>query len=305
MSTTPITASNYLPGATAIRHCRLCMNSGALAVLLDSGDSRLLKCAHCGVTMLDPAPTEAELAAHFVDHYITDDERLEKTFEKTREVILAQVARNVLHRKEGGNILDIGCAGGYFLNRFFSRLGWTRYGLEPSRYATHKAEEKGIRMYQGQVLSVDLPAGHFDVVTAMDVFCYFRDPQLELRAIHKAMKPDGLLLIELPLAETQLLRNTGRTALLAGGPGRLLTKCGHLFFFNRSSMEFLLERTGFHVEAFLPVPANRQGHFYKDMAFRTYFLASRLLWYLSARKFMLGPNFLVVASLKSNISNHG
>jgi SAM-dependent methyltransferase len=301
MSVTPVTAPNYLPGTSITRHCRLCMSTRPLTVVLNSGDSRLLKCGSCGVTMLDPTPSSDELNAHFVDHYITDDERLEKAFETTREGVLKQVAANVLQRKQGGNILDIGCAGGYFLNRFFSRAGWVRHGLEPSRYATRRAEEKGIRMYQGQVLSVDLPAGYFDVITAMDVFCYFPDPHLELRAIRNAMKPDGLLLIELPLAATQLLRNTGRTALLAGGAGRLLTKCGHLFFFNRSSIEFLLERTGFEIEAFLPVPGNHQGHFYKDLVFSTYFLASRLLWHLSMGKLMLGPNFLVVARKSSGV----
>jgi 2-polyprenyl-3-methyl-5-hydroxy-6-metoxy-1,4-benzoquinol methylase len=303
MGTSPVTASNYLPQAASTFLCRLCMHSGTMTMLLDSGDSRLLKCGHCGVTMLDPAPTEEELAAHFTDNYITDDERIEKTFEKTRERILAQVADTALQHKQRGNILDIGCAGGYFLNRFFSRPGWVRYGLEPSRYAAQKAEEKGVKMYQGQLLSVQLPAGLFDVVTAMDVFCYFREPQLELHAIRKALKPDGLLLIELPLAESQLLRNTGRTALLAGGAGRLLTKCGHLYFFNKSSVEFILDHTGFQMEAFLPVPANHQGHFYKDLVFNSYYHVSRLLWQLSAHKLMLGPNFLVVASLKSSANN--
>src|SRR5271165_4746349 len=298
MSTTPMTASNCLRDDAASSVCRLCMHSGPMAVLLDSGDARLLKCGHCGVTLLDPIPTDEELEKHFTDNYIPDDERIEQAFEQTRETILSLVAESALHRKSHGDILDIGCAGGYFLNRFFSRPGWFRHGLEPSRFACRKAEEKGIRMYQGQLLSVELPAKRFDVVTAMDVLCYFREPQVELRAIRKAMKPNGLLLIELPLAEAQLLRNTGRTALLAGGAGRLLTKCGHLFFFNRSSVEFLLDLTGFKIDAILPAPANHQGHFYKDFLFRTYFLVSRLAWLLSGHRLMLGPNFLVVSSLK-------
>ena len=296
--TSSMTTSPTTGGASATRLCRLCLESAPMSLVLDSGEARLLKCGHCGVTMLDPAPTQAELARHFADDYINDDQRIEKTFERSRETILSQVAENVLRRKKAGNILDIGCAGGYFLNRFFSRPGWERHGLEPSRYAARKIAETGIRVYQGDVLSVELPSGFFDVITAMDVFCYFREPKLELQAIRQAMKPDGLLLIELPLAETQLLRNTGRTAALAGGAGRLLTKCGHLYFFNRSSIELLLAKSGFQIEAFLPVPANHQGHFYKDLVFGTYYWASKLAWHLSGRRLMLGPNFLVVASLK-------
>ncbi len=296
--TSSMTTSNASRGASALLLCRLCLESAPMTLVLNSGEARLLRCGHCGVTMLDPAPTQAELAKHFADDYINDDERIEKTFERSREAILSQVAENVLSRKKSGNILDIGCAGGYFLNRFFSQSGWERHGLEPSRYAARKTAETGIQVYQGDVLSVELPGGFFDVVTAMDVLCYFREPQRELQAIRKAMKPDGLLLIELPLAETQLLRNTGRAAAFAGGAGRLLTKCGHLYFFNRSSIELLLERSGFKIEAFLPVRANHQGHFYKDLVFSSYYLFSKLAWLLSAHKLMLGPNFLVIATLQ-------
>jgi 2-polyprenyl-3-methyl-5-hydroxy-6-metoxy-1,4-benzoquinol methylase len=248
--------------------------------------------------MLDPAPTQAELAKHFAEDYINDDERIRNTFEKSREAILSQVAESVLRRKTSGNILDIGCAGGYFLNRFFSRSGWTRHGLEPSQYAAAKAAASGIEVYQGNVLSVELPNQFFDVVTAMDVLCYFREPRLELQALRGAMRPDGLLFIELPLAAAQLLRNTGKTALLVGGAGRLLTKCGHLYFFNQSSIECLLEQNGFQMEALIPVPANHQGKFYRDLVFQTYYIGSKLAWHLSAQNLMLGPNFLAVASLK-------
>jgi SAM-dependent methyltransferase len=276
--------------------CPLCGQRARMEVLLDAGEARLLKCGLCDVTMLDPMPTQEQLASHFAEDYITDDDRLVKTFEKSRERVLAQVADSVLHWKKTGKILDIGCAGGYFLNRFFRRPGWVRCGLEPSHYATAKARETGIEMFEGNVLSVELPDNHFDVVTAMDVFCYFREPQAELRAIRRTLKGNGVLLIELPLAEAQLLRNTGRTALLAGGAGRNLTKCGHLYFFSRASIEFLLRETGFEIKEFAPVPGNHQGHFYKDAVFSGYYMFSKLAWMVSAHKLMLGPSFLVVAS---------
>jgi SAM-dependent methyltransferase len=238
------------------------------------------------------------LADYFEADYLRNDELLERQFGRVRDRILSLVAQDVHRRKKGGNILDIGCAGGYFLKRFFSGSRWELHGVEPSRLGAKRAEEKGIRVYPGQAHSVDLPGAYFDVVTAMDVFYYFFEPQRELSVIRNSLKPDGLLFIEVPLAEAQLLRNAGCTALLAGKTVKQWPLGEILYFFNRDSIRFVLEQSGFQVDAFLPMPGNHQGNLPKDLVFDGYYLASELAWHLSAHRLMLGPNFLAVASLK-------
>jgi hypothetical protein len=138
------------------------------------------------------------------------------------------------------------------------------------------------------------------MLTAVDVLYYFFELQRELLAIRNSLKPEGLFFIELALAETQILRNSGCGALIVGGPGRDLTTCNHLYFFNRKSIRYALEESGFQVEAFLPLPGNPQRNLYKDLVFGSYYLASQLAWHVSAHRLMLGPNFLVVASLRKD-----
>jgi SAM-dependent methyltransferase len=135
-----------------------------VSATLETGRSKLLKCGNCGVVFVDPVPTREKYASYFAEEYLRNDELLEGTFEEARDRILSRVAREVRRRKQnGGNILDVGCAGGYFLQHYFNGGGWKLHGLEPSRLGVRRAEEKGIRMYNGNAHSVDLPRAFFDV----------------------------------------------------------------------------------------------------------------------------------------------
>lgn len=276
--------------------CRLCMDAGEKTVVISNFDRKLLKCRACGVAFLDPLPTVQELSTHFSDRYIKDEERLENTFTKSRDSVLSQVAARTKKRKNSGRILDIGCAGGHFLSHYFPSSDWEKFGVEPSKYASAKAAEKGIKMCEGQVLDANLPTAFFDVVTALDVVCYFARPQQEMEKIRRSLKPDGVLVIELPLAEAQIWRNSTKLKQFVGGKGRSLTHCGHLYFFNQSSIDFLLHATGFRIAEFAPLPGNKQRRLYQDLVFDGYYTASRLLWQTSGSRLMLGPNFLAVAT---------
>jgi SAM-dependent methyltransferase len=257
-----------------------------------------MKCHACGVVFLEPLPSPAYVSEHFTDRYIPNEERLQRTFGEARDSVLSVVAAHVQEkRKEGGRILDVGCAGGHFLSRFFASSSWQSFGVEPSRYAAARAAEKGIKVYQGSVLSVELPAAFFDVVTVVDVLYYFREPLQELRAIRSALKPDGLLFIALPLAATQLWRHTYHMGRLLGGTTRSLLNSGHFYLFNPSSLEFLLREAGFGAVQFHPLPGIRQRRPFEEILSRTYYQASRLLWHVSGGHLMMGPNFLVTALL--------
>ena len=275
--------------------CRLCSTTGQTAVLLSNSERKLIKCRACGVSFVDPPRSVAELSEHFSDRYITTERQLQQSFGRSREPVLTRVARRVHRMKRGGRILDVGCAGGFFLNRYFAAGGWDKFGVEPSRYAAAMAESTGIKVFQGSLLSVSLPSEYFDIVTALDVLYYFPQPQQELRAIRAAMKPGGLLVLELALAETQLWRHARGWGRLAGST-RSLLHSGHLYFYNPASIAFLLRETGFQMPELLPLPGIRQRDTLRKALFGAYYLGSRAVWHLSGGSVILGPNFLVLAT---------
>lgn len=276
--------------------CPLCFRRGVTAMVLADADRRLKKCRVCDVHYVEPMPSRQEISAHFSDEYITSEERLENSFGRTREEVFSRVARYVQKRKISGRILDVGCAGGYFLHRFFAHRRWEGFGVEPSKFAAVRAGERGITIYCTDLISADLPPSSFDVVTVLDTFYYFPEPRRELRAIRRVLKPSGLLVVELPLGSSQIWRNATKPGRLLGGTPRSLLGSGHVFFYTPKSVSHVLRECGFKPEEYVPLPGNAQRTAYLNLAYRAYYSVSFLLWYLTRGRVMLGPAFLVAAS---------
>lgn len=256
----------------------------------------LRKCLNCGVGYVFPQPSPAELLEHFQEDD-TDERDLERKFELNREKVLSRVADYIQHRRQRGTILDVGCATGLFLARFLRDPGWAAWGLELTPSVADKAAERGIRIFRGGIEEAHFDENSFDVISVLDALYYFPQPDRELAEFRRVLRPDGLLVLELPLATSRIWR-TSRTLgkLLSGSRRPLLQSSDHLFYFTPRSVSLLLERCGFRVEDILPLPGNRQAYLPRDLAVRAYSLASSLLHRTSGASIFLGPRFLVAAA---------
>jgi SAM-dependent methyltransferase len=197
---------------------------------------------------------------------------------------------------KAGRILDVGCATGHFLSRFFHGGGWETWGVDLSKPAIIFAAAKNIRLHVGDTRSAKFPTGFFDVVTVLDTFYYFQEPLLELQEFKRILKPDGLLVIEVPLAGARLWRLTTRLGEFLGGGKRALFETNdHLFFYGTESLSRILVESEFVVLEMLPLRSNRQNVMMKDVLYFLYDILSRILWKLSGARVMLGPRLLVLA----------
>jgi SAM-dependent methyltransferase len=261
-------------------------------------DKQLIRCHACTAVFLDPFPEPMAVKEEFEDRHIKSDDRLEYFFGANRDPVLSFVAKRIRKTHQRGAILDVGCAGGRFLAEFFPEAEWQKSGVEPSKFAAARAREKGLHIYQGQLSSVELPETAFDVITAMGVLLYFRDPERDLAKLKRALRPGGLLVVELPLAEAQLWRNSAKISRFVAGKSRTLLGSGHLFYYNVESLDYVLRRAGFTATTAMPVPAMKQRTAVKDFLANGYYQSSRAVWAASGRRLMLGPDFLVFASAK-------
>ena len=289
-------AENVSPNARdGPRECPLCMSSG-LEMVSEYGGKRLERCCHCRVSFVHPQPCPADLIIHFEAGGLPGCEDLESKFETNREPVLSRVASYIRSRKKSGSILDVGCATGLFLADFSGHGLWQAWGAELSPWAAQRARARGIRVHQGELCETAFANDWFDAVTVLDALYYFPDPQSQLAACRRALKPDGLLVLELPLGDSRIWR-------AAGGLGRmfsrtrqpLLATSDHLFYYNPRSISLLLQRCGFSVQAILPLPGNRQTGPIRELCYRVYWILSRLLYHISGSKVFLGPRFLVAA----------
>jgi SAM-dependent methyltransferase len=251
------------------------------------------------VYRLDPWPAEKQIEDYFSNEYIASENSLEEFgFQSGRDEVLSQVAQYIKARKSGRRILDIGCAGGTFLSRFLRGGTWEAYGVELSKYAAASASRAGISTHVGDIHSASFSESFFDVITILDTFYYFPEPRRELQAIWRILKPEGLLVLELPWANTQIWRNESKVARLLAGKRRSIFRNYHLFLYNPKSISFILARCGFELRGVVPLRGNRQSTGWLNLLYGCFFGFSWLLWRLSARRLVWAPRFLVIASPK-------
>jgi len=98
-----------------------------------------------------------------------------------------------------GRLLDVGCAFGFFLALLDG--AYEAYGLDISDYAIAQARRilpSPERLQQGDVTAgVPFPEP-FDLITAFDVAEHLADPAGALARLAEALRPGGLLVLELP-----------------------------------------------------------------------------------------------------------
>jgi SAM-dependent methyltransferase len=275
--------------------CPICLGV-ARKTLSRHRERSLTQCLDCGGSFVSPQPSAAEIASHFQDTGATPDEDLERNFERNRERVLARVAQYIQGTRSPGSILDVGCATGFFLARFFGKTPWQASAIELSRHKARRAAQNGIRVFVGDIHAAKFGTGVFDVITVLDAFYYFPNPQRELAEFRRILKDGGLLVLELPWAKSRIWRRSVAEARLLPGSSRpLLETSDHLFYYTPKSIALLLERCGFQARARVTLPGNRQERVSRDLLWRLYGWFSRVLGIVSGSKLFLGPRFLVVA----------
>src|SRR6185312_4138599 len=99
-----------------------------------------------------------------------------------------------------GKVLDIGCADGHLLSCL--RQTHEGFGIEVNPRMADLCRAKGFSIVGDNLLHpevLELYRGAFDVVTAIAVFEHIPDFQASVRTAIELLKPDGVLLFEVPL----------------------------------------------------------------------------------------------------------
>jgi 2-polyprenyl-3-methyl-5-hydroxy-6-metoxy-1,4-benzoquinol methylase len=191
----------------------------------------LVQCKKCGLVFVAPR-IKGWVVNRWYDEYLSG---------KYREFIVEydQSGRERIFHKNlefienfdtgGGNLIDIGCASGGFLN--IARGRYKTYGIEVSTFAGRKASEYGdVRIGDAAGQLEVFPNGFFDIAISVDSIEHLKSPAAMIRVLSLKMKPGGVVFIDTPNVDAGF---------------DVMSR--HFFLFSIGTLSRLLEQNGFQV----------------------------------------------------------
>lgn len=140
-----------------------------------------------------------------------------------------------------GKVLDVGCGGGYLLERMPANL-WERWGTELGSDAVQRAKEaiNPDTIFEGELESLSLPEGYFDLVIARGVIEHVPFPRQFLNKMAQHVKPSGYIFMSGPNLK-------GFCAQFYKDRWRLHYPEAHLFHFSVDHLTDALNERGFQL----------------------------------------------------------
>jgi 2-polyprenyl-3-methyl-5-hydroxy-6-metoxy-1,4-benzoquinol methylase len=240
-------------------HCNLC-GADDTALLAEIDSFHIVRCRQCGLTYVNPRFAQQELheiyTESYYDHdgikngqkffgyddYVQDEENIKITFAK-RLAVIERLAGDMArpHSAKNCQLLDVGCATGFFLDLARSK-GWNVVGTEVSSFGASFAQERfGLDVRLGTLRDLHLNDQTFDVVTMWDVIEHVLDPMAELLEVHRVLRQGGLLSIITPDANSLVAR------LLGSRWEEYRRVREHVYFFSRRTLTEMLRKAGFEI----------------------------------------------------------
>jgi len=241
--------------------CPVCAGSDIEAVydltglaFPDALAGRVMRCTTCFMwfkVLNDPG----SIPTAYIGEY-GDDELAETylTGVVARDLFRATLARTKQRLRIGRpRLLDIGAGPGALIEEA-SQLGFEAEGLDHCADNVEAARAKGLNVRLAAAEDLDDHAT-FDVITMMDIIEHVPDPMRILRAVHRALKPGGELVVYTP-------NHRATVVILA----KLLDRMGvhypveeifgrnHICFFDDRSLPLALSRAGFAVDSLKQSP---------------------------------------------------
>lgn len=150
-----------------------------------------------------PKPSSDKLPDYYKsEDYISHTDSKRNLFEKIYHLVRVFSLKKKLNlvnaqAKNKGNLLDVGCGTGNFLN-VCEENGWSVLGIEPDHSARAIANKKiGNKVFNSDELN-KLETNSFDVITLWHVLEHLPNPKEEIGLFKKLLKANGILIIAVP-----------------------------------------------------------------------------------------------------------
>jgi 2-polyprenyl-3-methyl-5-hydroxy-6-metoxy-1,4-benzoquinol methylase len=210
----------------------------------------IVRCKGCGFRFTNPRPKADELgkyyeSAEYISHSDTRKGIFAAVYQQVRKYTLGRKLAMISKFQEKGEILDIGCATGQFLN-CMSEHGWKTTGIEPdNKTRAYAISEYGLTVFPEKKLN-SFNEASFDVITMWHVLEHVSDLKGRMEQLKDLLKPEGTLIIAVPNCDAYDAKKYGKF-----WAGYDLPR--HLYHFTKSDIKMLVEKYGFTIVNILPM----------------------------------------------------
>ena len=223
-----------------------CYNCGSQEALSSSTVSRFrhVRCKRCHMVYVSP-----RLKSSVIDHLYNEEAYTE--FYRIKLIPSLDYRRNVLavnkykqiarYFARPGKVLDIGSGLGEVLS-VFQENDWDCTGIELNEFAADYSRRTfGLRVINKSIYDLGL-SQEYDVIMLWGVLEHLYEPLQMLREVARLLKDDGLLLLEVPSADSVLVRYYERTSRPVD---RIIEGDRHIMLFSVQGFAEMTERAGF------------------------------------------------------------
>jgi 2-polyprenyl-3-methyl-5-hydroxy-6-metoxy-1,4-benzoquinol methylase len=221
----------------------------------------IVKCSNCGLVFTKDDLSVEEIKDIYSEGYFTgrDERGYKKYIEKHENSFKNKFFRFIyrspnhpgIHIKlvnkyanEKGNLLEIGCAAGFFLEEA-KKKGWNVTGIELSEFVSSYAREKlGLNVFTGKIEDLikngNIKKEQFDVVTLWATLEHIAVPSTLFESINYVLKPYGLLFFTTINIESIEAKEQGKNWASIRPPK-------HLYYFSELTIKKYLSKYGFEI----------------------------------------------------------
>lgn len=222
------------------KKCKIC-DSTDLNDLYNINKFTISKCLECDFIFVKNILSEKQLDLYYSDEQSNDpddpiyaDEINQDNLNYYYKKLLYLLSKLKFNN---GNLLDIGCNRGQFLN--LAKDKFDVYGIERAKAAYLIAQRNfGKKIFTGTLKDYPLKKEFFNVITLMDVFDHLINPITELKKIEQMLVPGGVVIIKIHNIDCLLSKITGKNFYAILPPF-------HLSYFSPSNIKSLLLSLGY------------------------------------------------------------
>jgi SAM-dependent methyltransferase len=243
---------------------------------IDFQGFHLARCSACGLEFQSPRPVFDQLARSVYgrSYHPADDSAIDSGAEWHYARQLDRLARFLPTDRR--RLLDVGCGTGTFM-RYASRRRWTVEGTDV--VVADGARAADVRVWEGQLPSIDFEDHRFDAVRFNQVLEHTQDPLAELRRASDLVGVGGVLCVGVPnLAGLSVRLKSWQSRLhLKSRRWKHYAALHHLWFFTPRTLARLVAAAGFDVLRWeTPVLARRGRPPWATALMRTALQGARL-----------------------------